>query len=150
LFHPVDDVKASDRKSTTIEGRSTTIAHPLQKRGGDRRPAIGIANPVISWRSRAAQKNAETNPDRDIDEAMTNSAEKGRNLSPKRAYRAAVHLAANDTSQNLSSGRSALNDNPHQAGSFTPQVHRRLRRSGAAGSHSESSSIGIGSTAAAP
>jgi aerobic-type carbon monoxide dehydrogenase small subunit (CoxS/CutS family) len=87
--------RASDRV-TTIEGLSTTSSHPVQKAwAAIDVPQCGYCQSGQIMAAAALLKRTPKPTDRDIDEAMTNICRCG----TYQRIRAAVHLAANDTSK---------------------------------------------------
>ena len=91
----VGDVKASDR-IVTIEGLSATRSHPVQKAwAAIDVPQCGYCQSGQIMAAAALLKRTPKPSDKDIDEAMTNICRCG----TYQRIRAAVHMAANDTSR---------------------------------------------------
>jgi isoquinoline 1-oxidoreductase alpha subunit len=91
----VGDVKASDR-IVTIEGLSGTRSHPVQKAwAAIDVPQCGYCQSGQIMAAAALLKRTPKPTDKDIDEAMTNICRCG----TYQRIRAAVHMAANDTSR---------------------------------------------------
>jgi isoquinoline 1-oxidoreductase alpha subunit len=91
----VADVKPSDR-IVTIEGLSATSSHPVQKAwAAIDVPQCGYCQSGQIMAAAALLKKTTKPTDKDIDEAMTNICRCG----TYQRIRAAVHLAANDTSK---------------------------------------------------
>jgi len=91
----VADVKASDR-IVTIEGLSATRSHPVQKAwAAIDVPQCGYCQSGQIMAAAALLKRTPKPTDKDIDEAMTNICRCG----TYQRIRAAVHMAANDTSR---------------------------------------------------
>src|SRR5262249_48232375 len=91
----VADVKASDR-IVTIEGLSAARSHPVQKAwAAIDVPQCGYCQGGKIRAAAAFQKRPQKPPEKDSDEAMTNICRCG----PYHPIRAAVHMAANDTSK---------------------------------------------------
>src|SRR5580700_4285459 len=91
----VGDVTASDR-IVTIEGLSATRSHPVQKAwAAIDVPQCGYCQSGQIMAAAALLKRTPKPTDQDIDEAMTNICRCG----TYQRIRAAVHLAANDTSK---------------------------------------------------
>ena len=91
----VGDVKASDR-IVTIEGLSATSSHPVQKAwAAIDVPQCGYCQSGQIMAAAALLKRTPRPTNQDIDEAMTNICRCG----TYQRIRAAVHMAANDTSR---------------------------------------------------
>jgi isoquinoline 1-oxidoreductase alpha subunit len=91
----VGDVKASDR-IVTIEGLSSTRSHPVQKAwAAIDVPQCGYCQSGQIMAAAALLKRTPKPTDKDIDDAMTNICRCG----TYQRIRAAVHIAANDTSR---------------------------------------------------
>src|SRR6516165_8709726 len=91
----VGDVKATDR-IVTIEGLSATRSHPVQKAwAAIDVPQCGYCQSGQIMAAAALLKRTPKPTDKDIDEAMTNICRCG----TYQRIRAAVHMAANDTSR---------------------------------------------------
>jgi len=91
----VGDVKAADR-IVTIEGLSATRSHPVQKAwAAIDVPQCGYCQSGQIMAAAALLKRTPKPTDKDIDEAMTNICRCG----TYQRIRAAVHMAANDTSR---------------------------------------------------
>ena len=91
----VGDVKASDR-IVTIEGLSATSSHPVQKAwAAIDVPQCGYCQSGQIMAAAALLKRTPRPTDQHIDEAMTNICRCG----TYQRIRAAVHMAANDTSR---------------------------------------------------
>ncbi len=91
----VRDVKATDR-IVTIEGLSATRSHPVQKAwAAIDVPQCGYCQSGQIMAAAALLKRTPKPSDKDIDEAMTNICRCG----TYQRIRAAVHMAANDTSR---------------------------------------------------
>ncbi len=91
----VGDVKATDL-IVTIEGLSATRSHPVQKAwAAIDVPQCGYCQSGQIMAAAALLKRTPKPSDKDIDEAMTNICRCG----TYQRIRAAVHMAANDTSR---------------------------------------------------
>src|SRR5262245_30211946 len=91
----VGDVKATDR-IVTIEGLSPNTSHPVQKAwAAIDVPQCGYCQSGQIMAAAALLKRTPKPTDKDIDEAMTNICRCG----TYQRIRAAVHMAANDTSR---------------------------------------------------
>src|SRR5438128_5226164 len=91
----VGDVKATDR-IVTIEGLSATSSHPVQKAWATLDvPQCAYCQSGQIMAAAALLKRIPKPTDKDIDEAMTNICRCG----TYQRIRAAVHMAANDTSR---------------------------------------------------
>ena len=91
----VGDVKATDR-IVTIEGLSPDRSHPVQKAwAAVDVPQCGYCQSGQIMAAAALLKRVPKPTDKDIDEAMTNICRCG----TYQRIRAAVHMAANDTSR---------------------------------------------------
>ena len=92
---PVSALKPSDR-IVTIEGLSATTSHPVQKAWAELDvPQCGYCQSGQLMAAAALLKKNPKPTDADIDEAMTNICRCG----TYQRVRAAVHMAANDTSR---------------------------------------------------
>ena len=91
----VGDVRPTDR-IVTIEGLSATSSHPVQKAwAAVDVPQCGYCQSGQIMAAAALLKRTPKPSDKDIDEAMTNICRCG----TYQRVRAAVHMAANDTSR---------------------------------------------------
>ena len=91
----VGDVRPSDR-IVTIEGLSATSSHPVQKAWAALDvPQCGYCQSGQIMAAAALLRRTPKPSDKDIDEAMTNICRCG----TYQRVRAAVHMAANDTSR---------------------------------------------------
>jgi isoquinoline 1-oxidoreductase subunit alpha len=91
----VGDMRATDR-IVTIEGLSPTRSHPVQKAwAAIDVPQCGYCQSGQIMAAAALLKRTPRPTDKDIDEAMTNICRCG----TYQRIRAAVHMAANDTSK---------------------------------------------------